>query len=194
VGVGLDHPARQQRRRRRTLVTPAASLDSSKEGSHTAGCSCDGARVRQPSDAVPFHADLNQNHLGVFGHLGRSSCHQRFVVELRGSAYPLNGDSPLAASTSTIICIAIAEPHSRPARPETAAPNRNSSSRWQAAASMRPSNSESHGHDDSCRLACRVSLKCPIGHAVDISFENWTRDLRTYNYRAMLAKRERCNW
>ena len=30
------------------------------------------------------------------------------------------------------------------------------------------------------RLQGRVSLKCPIGHRVDISFENWTRDLRTF--------------
>jgi hypothetical protein len=44
---------------------------------------------------------------------------------------------------------------------------------------MRQSNAESHGRDDSCRLACRVSLGCPIGHAVDISFENWTRVLLT---------------
>src|SRR6185295_13966448 len=26
-----------------------------------------------------------------------------------------------------------------------------------------------------------VSRKCPIGHALDISFENWTSSLRIYN-------------
>jgi predicted oxidoreductase len=29
------------------------------------------------------------------------------------------------------------------------------------------------------RLQGLVSFKCPIGHRVDIPFENWTRDLRT---------------
>src|SRR5271155_6284137 len=47
----------------------------------------DSSRFLQFGDAVPAHADLHQHQLGVLRRL-RSACgHQRFVVELNGTAH-----------------------------------------------------------------------------------------------------------